>query len=55
MERWISQDVKDEMWNNVHGVYGTCQQQTDVGAVDDGTDWSGGAVHGSGVGEHGDR
>ena len=49
MDRWVYQDIKDEMWNNVNGVYGICRQQTHAGAVDDGSNWSGDAVQGSGT------
>ncbi|EAQ89050.1 predicted protein [Chaetomium globosum CBS 148.51] len=27
MDRWVSQNIKDEMWNDIHGVYGTYSQQ----------------------------
>lgn len=51
MDRWVFQDIKDEMWNDVHGVYGTYGQQDGVGAVEYGTAQSGEAVQGSETGE----
>jgi hypothetical protein len=29
MDRWISQDVGEEAWNNVHGVYGDYEPPAD--------------------------
>lgn len=43
MDRWISQDTKDEMWNDVHGVYGTYGQPDGVNAVEDGSVRTGGS------------
>jgi hypothetical protein len=46
MDRWVYQDVRDEMWNNVQGVYGTYGQRDGVGAAEDGTVQTGEAVDG---------
>jgi hypothetical protein len=48
MERWISQDIGTEMWNNVQDVSVTCPQQAGVGVRNDGSEE---AVHGSETGK----
>ena len=44
MDRWVYQGTRDEMWNNIQGVYGTYGQHGGVGAAEDGTVQSGEAV-----------
>lgn len=51
MDRWVSQNIKDEMWNDIHGVYGTYSQQDGVATVEDGTGQSGEAVQSLETGE----
>ncbi|KAH6627715.1 hypothetical protein F5144DRAFT_613547 [Chaetomium tenue] len=47
MDRWVSQNIKDEMWNHIYGVYGAYGQQDGVGVVEGGTVRSEEAVQGS--------